>query len=38
MISFKNIDDQGVPGVFGEKESREIIETLEQINRTVDVT
>jgi type I restriction enzyme R subunit len=34
---FTNINDQGVLGVFGEKESRKIIETLRQINRNADV-
>ena len=31
---FTNINDQGV---FGEKESRKIIETLRQINKNADV-
>jgi hypothetical protein len=34
---FKKINDQGVPGVFGEKESRKIVETLRQINRNAGV-
>jgi type I restriction enzyme R subunit len=34
---FTNINDQGVSGVFGEKESRKIVETLRQINRNADV-
>ena len=34
---FTNINDQGVLGVFGEKESRKIVETIQQINRNADV-
>ena len=34
---FANINDQGVLGVFGEMESKKIIETLRQINRNADV-
>ena len=35
---FTNINDQGVLGVFGENESKKIVETLKQINRNADVT
>jgi hypothetical protein len=34
---FMNINDQGMLGVFGEKESKKIIETLMQININADV-
>ena len=34
---FTNINDQGVVGVFGEKESKKIVETIQQINRNADV-
>jgi hypothetical protein len=34
---FTNINDQGVLGVFGEKESRSLVETIQQINRNADV-
>ncbi len=34
---FTNINDQGVLDVFGENESRKIIETLRQINKNADV-
>lgn len=34
---FTNINDQGVLGVFGEKESKKIVETIQQINRNADV-
>jgi transposase-like protein len=36
-ITFTNINDQGVSGVFGEKESRKIVETIKRINRNADV-
>jgi len=32
-----NINDQGVVGVFGEKESKKNVETLKQINKNADV-
>lgn len=34
---FTNINDQGVLGVFGESESKKIIETIRKINRNADV-
>ena len=34
---FTNINDQGVLGVFGEKDSKKIVETIQQINRNADV-
>lgn len=34
---FTNINDQGIVGVFGEKESKMIVETLKHINKNADV-
>ena len=34
---FTNIIDQGVLSVFGENESKKIVDTLQQVNRNVDV-
>jgi hypothetical protein len=34
---FTNINNQGVPGVFGEKENKKIVERLQQINTNADV-